>query len=84
MMFDCDCCGCCCRNLKKSELYADLDRGDGTCIYLKDNLCSIYNTRPLLCRIDECYEKFFYSVMSREEYYLLNKQECEKLKKTEE
>ena len=84
MMFDCDCCGCCCRNLKKSELYADLDRGDGTCIYLKDNLCSIYNTRPLLCRIDEYYEKFFYSVMSREEYYLLNKQECEKLTKTEE
>ncbi len=37
-MFSCDCCGCCCRNLKKSELYAQLDRGDGTCIYLKENL----------------------------------------------
>ena len=83
-MFNCDCCGCCCRNLDKSELYADLDRGDGTCKYLAGNLCSIYDRRPLFCRIDECYEQFFKKEMSLEEYYQLNEIECKKLKALEE
>lgn len=82
-MFECDCCGCCCRNLDKSELYADLDRGDGTCKYLSGNLCLIYQERPLLCRIDECYNRYFYRIMSREEYDRLNSTECEKLKRRE-
>lgn len=80
MMFECDCCGECCRNLFKSELYADLDRGDGICRYLDGNLCSIYYGRPLLCRVDDCYEAFFREKMSRERFYELNELECEKLK----
>lgn len=83
-MFKCDCCGCCCRNLDKSELYADLDRGDGTCKYLVDNLCSIYSERPLFCRVDECYELYFKEEMSIEEYYKMNALACEKLKRLEE
>lgn len=83
-MFQCDCCGCCCRNLDKSDLYADLDRGDGICKYLSGNLCSIYKKRPLLCRIDECYELFFKDILSLEDYYQLNKKECQKLKRLEE
>jgi len=83
-MFECDCCGCCCRNLNKSKLYSDLDRGDGICIYLVGNLCSIYEKRPILCRIDECYKLYFYKFMELEEYYKLNKIECEKLKNKEE
>ncbi len=83
-MFECDCCGCCCKNLDKSELYADLDRGDGTCIYLAGNLCSIYDERPLLCRVDECYERYFCEFMEYEEYYRLNKEECKNLKNMEE
>lgn len=83
-MFQCDCCGCCCRHLDKSELYAKLDRGDGTCKFLTGNLCSIYKERPLFCRIDECYELFFKEDMGLEEYYQLNKIECKKLKKLEE
>ena len=43
-MFECDKCGACCRSLKRSELYSKLDRGDGVCKYLNDNLCSIYDT----------------------------------------
>ena len=57
-MFRCNKCGECCRNLQGISIYADLDRGDGICKYLKGNLCSIYNERPLLCRIDDCYEHF--------------------------
>ena len=79
-MFECDCCGCCCRNLNKSELYTELDRGDGVCKYLLEDLCSIYENRPLLCKVDECYELYFYNIMKRDEYYRLNKVECKKLK----
>lgn len=81
MMFPCDKCGACCRNLHLSPLYAELDRGDGVCKYLSGNLCSIYESRPLLCRIDESYEKFFKEVMSIEEYYQLNQEACQLLKK---
>lgn len=84
MRFSCEKCGCCCRSLSKSELYADLDRGDGICKYLIGNLCSIYEKRPLKCRVDDCYEYFFASSMKREEFYRLNKIECKKLQKSEE
>lgn len=83
-MFKCDSCGCCCRNIYKSELYIDLNKGDGTCKYLVGNLCSIYENRPLFCRVDECYDLFFKDTMSRDEYYKLNTEECKKLKKLEE
>jgi len=65
-------------------LYAELDRGDGVCRYLSGNLCSIYAERPLLCRVDECYEVFFKQYMELKEYYYLNEKECKKLKKLEE
>ena len=76
MMFKCSQCGVCCRHLDRSELYRELDRGDGVCRYLKGNLCSIYENRPLLCRIDESYDKFFSEIYTRDEYYRLNEQGC--------
>lgn len=82
-MFHCDQCGACCRNLHLSSAYAMLDRGDGVCRYLAGNLCSIYASRPLLCRVDECYEKFFKEMMSLEEYYRLNQEICRELKNKE-
>ncbi len=54
MMFKCEKCGACCRNLNMASIYSDLDRGDGTCKDLKGNLCEIYRSRPLKWRIDEC------------------------------
>lgn len=83
-MFKCDRCGCCCRNLDKNNIYASLNRGDGTCIYLKGKDCSIYENRPLLCRVDECYDLYFSNVMTKEEYYRVNKKMCEELRKMEE
>lgn len=80
-MFKCSCCGECCRNLNKSNLYKDLDRGDGTCRYLEGNLCTIYEKRPLICRIDESYEAFFKKQFSLEKYYELNYKVCNLLKK---
>lgn len=83
-MFNCTCCGECCRSLDKSEVYLELDRGDGTCKYLEGNKCSIYNERPLLCRIDECYEMYFKNQYSLNEYYELNYKVCRELQKKED
>ncbi len=79
-MFNCDMCGLCCRNLDKSEIYRELDRGDGICKYLQGNRCSIYEDRPLLCRVDESYEYYFADKYTLEEYYALNYEVCKKLK----
>ncbi len=83
-MFKCDKCGECCRHLSKSELYRELDRGDGVCKYLVHNLCSIYDERPLLCRVDEAYHAYFQSEMTKEEYYRLNYEGCKSIRKIKE
>jgi Fe-S-cluster containining protein len=82
-MFECDKCGECCRRLKGISIYAELDRGDGICKYLKGNLCSIYEDRPLFCRIDDCYTQFFKEEYTPEEFYKLNYEICNKLKNKE-
>ena len=83
-MYKCEKCGACCRNISKSNLYQKLDRGDGVCKYLRDNLCEIYNNRPVLCRIDECFELYFSKRMSQEQYYKLNRIMCKNLQNKEE
>ena len=82
-MFRCDKCGLCCQSLAGVELYADLDRGDGTCKFFDEGscLCMIYQDRPLLCRVDESYERYFADVMTREAYEQLNYKACTELKK---
>ena len=79
-MFQCDRCGECCRHLDLSPLYAELDRGDGVCRYLDGNLCSIYETRPVLCRVDACYHLYFQSALSLEAYYRYNQEVCQHFK----
>lgn len=83
-MFKCDKCGECCRHLDASELYKGLYRGDGICRYLNQNICSIYEDRPLLCRIDDAYEVYFKSQMTKEEYYKLNYDGCQTIKNIKE
>ncbi len=82
-MFKCDCCGLCCMNLAESDLYADLDRGDGICKYFieETKLCSIYLSRPDKCNIDKMYEIYFRNYVSLEEYYHMNYESCSLLKK---
>ena len=81
-MFKCDCCGLCCMNLKMSDLYVDLDRGDGICKFfdVRTKLCAVYKERPDKCNVDTMYEEFYKKVMSLEEYYKLNYQVCKFLK----
>ena len=82
-MFKCDCCGLCCMNLNKSDLYDDLNRGDGVCKYFDEvsKLCSIYERRPSKCNVDKMYDILYKSEMSKKEYYELNYNICNLLKK---
>jgi Fe-S-cluster containining protein len=70
LKFNCTQCGACCRALN--------------CQYLtKDNLCSIYEQRPLICNIDKGYEVWFKDLMSKEEFYKLNEKHCKTLQEQE-
>jgi Fe-S-cluster containining protein len=79
--FPCTRCGLCCRNLHKHSLYEQLDRGDGVCIHFDEAsaLCSIYEHRPDICRIDLMYDKIFAKETTREVYYQLNLAACRAL-----
>jgi len=47
------------------------------CVHLtKDNLCGIYETRPIVCNVDEGYKVFFAKVMSKEEWNKMNRDIC--------
>lgn len=81
-MFICDKCGLCCRYVGNSQIYNELNRGDGVCIFFDDEtkLCTIYKGRPLLCNVDKAYEMYFKEKMSKDEYYKLNYESCKKIK----
>lgn len=81
MNFQCDKCGICCRLLKYVPQLAAFDRGDGVCIHLKDNLCSIYESRPDICNVEKMYD-FFKAQISEEEYCQLMTESCKALKKS--
>lgn len=82
--FDCDKCGLCCKNIRKSLLNVNFDRGDGVCKNFDDatKLCKIYSERPIFCNVDAYYEKFLKNLMSREDFHKMNYEACLKLKKT--
>jgi uncharacterized protein len=76
MSFPCNQCGLCCKQISHIEQLKGYDRGDGVCKYHQDNKCSIYEERPLICRVDDMYEQVIYQYMSKEEYYDLNVKAC--------
>lgn len=82
-MFICEKCGQCCCNINKNSLYKELDNGEGVCIHYNKvtRLCNIYEQRPILCRIDDAYELYFKTSLSKEKYYELNYEACRKLRK---
>lgn len=82
-MFHCTKCGACCRSVGTNDIYKHLADDTGICRYYdpKSRLCTIYEERPLICRVDEGYIKWFKEVMSMEEYYELNYKACTELQK---
>lgn len=77
--FPCTSCGLCCKNIHLVPKLQDFDRGNGTCIHLVDSKCSIYETRPQVCRIDEMYEKEYANIFTKQDFYLENIKICKSL-----
>ena len=46
------------------------------------DLYGIYNDKPLLCKVDECYDLFYNNLMNKRECYQLNYKSCLELKET--
>ena len=81
-MFFCDRCGLCCRNISHILQLKEFDNGDGICRYLlPNNLCAIYNNRPEVCRVDVMYERYYKLKISKTEFYKINAEICDWLKK---
>jgi Fe-S-cluster containining protein len=80
--FPCNGCGLCCTQVHLSSETTFLDRGDGTCRNFdeRDRSCSIYSSRPDICRVDRQYEQRFFTQCSWEEFVMLNVQACQSLK----
>ncbi|WKC45286.1 YkgJ family cysteine cluster protein [Pseudomonas veronii] len=76
--FFCTKCGLCCKNLDKATAYAHLDRGDGTCVNFDSTShnCRIYESRPLICRVDDFYEQNLSAHISKSEYIAANLEAC--------
>lgn len=76
----CDCCGLCCRHVGRFAQMRDYALEDGSCRYLVDNKCSIYDHRPLVCNVAEAYRQHFRKTMSEAEYYDMQARACAELK----
>ena len=81
--FPCNSCGKCCRNIgnNSSSIAKVLNRGDGICQFLDldSNLCTIYEFRPLLCRVKDAYHVFYSDKYEWDEFVALNKNICDQL-----
>lgn len=80
-IFPCVACGQCCRRVNYSEETIFLDRGDGICRYFNEqtSLCTIYETRPLVCRVEDYYKAYLSQQMSWDKFLILNVEICQKL-----
>ncbi|WP_423837713.1 YkgJ family cysteine cluster protein [Thalassolituus oleivorans] len=81
--FPCDQCGACCKNVGLSAELDFLNRGDGICKFLdmEKNLCSVYENRPSICRIDQQYKENYIKLYSWDEFIEINLSVCDSLKK---
>lgn len=84
-MYSCKQCGCCCRRVGTTIWGRGLALPDGSCKYLdiQTHLCRIYEHRPIFCRVDESYERYFQNQLSREEFYRQNMKICRELQEQE-
>lgn len=81
--FPCNACGLCCRRVGQSSETAFLDRSDGVCRHFdeKTHLCTIYQDRPLVCRVEDYYQVNLSSVVSWAVFVDLNVEICNELQR---
>lgn len=73
--FPCTSCGACCSTIEGIAFLKEYNK-NGQCNKLENDKCTIYESRPLMCRIDDSYDKLFSSYMTREEFYHQNAKAC--------
>ena len=68
-------------NLHLAEELSYLNRGDGICVNfdVETKLCTIYNTRPEICRVDLQYAKNYSDQFTWDEFVQLNITVCNEL-----
>lgn len=78
--FPCISCGLCCKNITGIIELIGFDAGNGVCKFLdsETNLCKIYESCPLICRVDEVHKKI-YSHIPLKEFYTKNAEVCNAL-----
>lgn len=78
MKFNCSGCGACCRRVGTYPEFTEPVNPDGSCSHLTtENQCSIYDKRPLICRVEEFYERHREELkMGKLEFYELNYTFC--------
>lgn len=83
--FPCERCGACCRNVDKAEETRFLDRGDGSCRHYDDQfkICSIYESRPAICRVEHQFVIHYHHFMDWPEFIRLNMAACTSLQALE-
>jgi Fe-S-cluster containining protein len=70
--------------LNNIPMLVKYNNGHGVCVFLKDNLCTIYSKRPDICNINMMYSLYFKNIMSEEEFVVANLEACSKLLKISE
>ena len=75
--FPCTSCGACCRRAYTVPGWPrEFLQESGACVFLENNLCSIYESRPDICRIGFSLAS---SGLTEKEYILKTAQICNKL-----
>ena len=79
MNFLCSNCGACCRAAGKMNgaKYGLPIKEDGSCANLIGNLCSIYDTRPDICRVDKMKNRGV--LQTRKQYFIEVTKICHQL-----
>lgn len=80
-MFPCTGCGLCCQNIVDIEELKAFDLGNGTCRYLnrQDNSCSVYDTRPDICKIETMFAIKYHQFFTKSDFYIENAKVCNEL-----
>lgn len=80
-VFPCTSCGKCCRQVGNHEHTRFLDRGDSVCRYLQleSNLCSIYEQRPIVCRVYDYHQQYLSHEITWYDFRQMNIEICSKL-----
>ncbi|EMT5586590.1 TPA: YkgJ family cysteine cluster protein [Providencia stuartii] len=78
-LFPCDKCGACCRHVDRANETQFLDRGDGICKHYNEisMLCTIYEERPDICRVDKQYLLHYHDQYTWHEFVEVNRIACE-------